>query len=74
MANLYSETDREFNMLYTWLSVNKLSINIKKTNYIVFSNTHENVACSIGINNIKLQRVYSTTKFGVFIDHKITWN
>ena len=51
MAKLYSETNRELNKLCTWLNVNKLSINIKKTNYIVFSNIHENVATSVGINN-----------------------
>ena len=73
MAKLYSETNRELNKLYTWLSVNNLSINIKKTNYIVFSNIHENVASSVGINIIKLQRVYSTKFLGVFIDHKLTW-
>ena len=44
MAKLYSETNRELNKLFTWLSVNKLSINIKKTYYIVFSNINESVA------------------------------
>ena len=73
MAKLYSETNRELNKLYTWLWVNKLSINIKKTNYIVLSNIHENVASSVGINNIKLQRAYSTKFLGVFIVHKLTW-
>ena len=43
VAKPYSETNRELNKLCTWLSVNKLSINIKKTCYIVFSNIHENV-------------------------------
>ena len=73
VAKLFSETIREINKLYTWLSVNKLSINIKNTNYIAFSNIHENVACSVGINNIKFQRVYLTKFLRVFIDHKLTW-
>ena len=34
IAKPYCETNRELNMLYTWLCVNKLSINIEKTNYI----------------------------------------
>ena len=73
MAKQYSERNRENNKLHTWLSVSKRSINIKKTNYIVFSNTHENVASSVGINNIKCQRVYSSKFLGVFIDYKLTW-
>ena len=40
--------------------------------FIVFCNIHENVATSVGINNIKLQRVCSTKFLGVFIDHKLT--
>ena len=43
------------------------------TNYIVSSNIHESVASSVGINNIKLQRVYTTRPLGEFIDHKLTW-
>ena len=53
VARQYSETNRELRQSYTWLCVNKLPINIKKTNYIVFSNIHENVASSVGINDIK---------------------
>ena len=73
VAKLFSETNRELNKLYTWLSVIKLSVNIKKTNYIVFSNIHVNIASFVGINNIDLQRVYSTKFLGVFIDHRLIW-
>ena len=61
-----SETNRELNKLYTWLCVNKLSINIKKTNYIVFSNIHENVATSVGIKNIKLQSLFNKFSWSVY--------
>ena len=40
IAKLHSETNRELNKLYTWLYANKFSINIEKTNYIVFSDKH----------------------------------
>ena len=36
VTNLYSETNRDLNKLYTWLCVNKLSMNIEKTNCLVF--------------------------------------
>ena len=71
IAKLYCETSRKLNKLYIWLSVNKLSINIEKTNYIVFSN--QIYVTSIGINNIILQRVYSMNILGVSMDYKLTW-
>ena len=36
IANLYSETNKKLNMFCTWLCINKLPINMEKTNYIVF--------------------------------------
>ena len=70
---LYSETNRELDKLCTWFCVSKLSINIEKTNYAVFSNKDENSVTSIDINNIVLQRVYSTDVPQVFTGHKHTW-
>ena len=57
IAKLCSETNRELNWLYNWLCLNKLSINIEKTNYTVFSTKYLNFVTSIGINNIT-RRIY----------------
>ena len=48
------------------------SMNIEKTNYIVFYNEHEIFVASIGINGINLPRVYLANCLGVFIDHKLS--
>ena len=51
IAKQYSEANRELYRLFTWLCVNKLSIIIEKTNYIIFSNIYEILVTSIGIND-----------------------
>ena len=38
---LYEQVNNELDKLQNWLSLNKLSININKTNYIIFSNKKE---------------------------------
>ena len=59
--------------MYTWFCINKLSLNIDKTNYMIFTNKHGSMDIQLNINNINIQRVYYTKFLGVFIDHKLTW-
>ena len=59
-----------------WFKVNKLSLNINKTNYMIFgrstklfSETHKIIIDSTEINRVK------ETKFlGVILDAKLKWN
>ena len=37
LSILRNEISIEMNKLYTWFNVNKLSLNIAKTNYMIFS-------------------------------------
>ena len=58
----------------TWLSTNKLSLNITKTNYILFQNHktfHDNP--KITINDLPIKRVTTVKLLGVEIDHKLSW-
>ena len=45
--------------LFKWLNINKLSININKTNVLLFNirNKNENINLNLYINNIKLKQV-----------------
>ena len=66
---------RELSKLFKWLSNNKLVLNYKKTNYMIFTKK------KIDFNNVELkvnehtfQRAIVTKFLGVLIDHKLTWN
>jgi len=56
-----------------WFKANQLLLNIRKTQYMIFSNGVSNTTKDVYIENISLERVYCTKFLGVFIDHKLTW-
>ena len=70
---LYEQANDELDKLQNWLTLNKSSININKTNYILFSNKKEKQDNEVILNDAKIKKVNSTTKFDVYIDHKLTW-
>ncbi len=64
---------RELNKLHVWLSVNKRSLNVDKTNYILFGNRKNIDNVCISMNNIIITGVRATKFLGVIIDEKLTW-
>ena len=65
----------ELKKLDAWFKVNKLSLNVSKTNYMVFGKT-KGVSdnCHIYINDVELEQVSSTKFLGVYIDDKLNWH
>ena len=63
------------NKLYDWLNVNKLSLNISKTNVLLFNirNKNININMDLNINNIKVKQVSEIKFLGVIIDCKLNW-
>ena len=57
-----------------WIQANKLSLNIKKTKYMLFSNSLKSLPGNIILNHSYINRVESTKFLGVFIDEHISWN
>ena len=62
----------ELDKLSTWFALNKLALNIAKTNFMIFSN-HKSIEHSFSIDGVNLQKVDSLTFLGVCIDRQITW-
>ena len=73
LSILCNEMSTEMNKLYTWFNVNKLSLNIAKTNYMIFSNKKPISNVSVRINNVEIDRVNCTKFLGVLIDNRLTW-
>ena len=63
----------ELKKLNEWFSENKLSLNILKTSFMVFSNRKIDDNVQIKINNYSLERVYVTKFLGILIDSSLTW-
>ena len=67
--------NEELQMFDVWMKRNKLSVNIKKTNYVIFKSSMKKIAHNFLFcygNEILKQE--NTTKFlGVYIDQHLTW-
>lgn len=61
--------------LMLWLNTNKLSLNVKKTHYVIFTPGRSSVTPkeTLKINNITIDREETTTFLGVKLDSKLSW-
>ena len=73
LQNLCNEISTELCKLNIWFKVNKLSLNVAKTNFIVFSGRKKAENARITIENNDIERVSNTKFLGVMIDEKLTW-
>ena len=73
ILDLCKNVSLELDKLNIWFAVNKLSLNVSKTNFIIFGNRKYKGEVEIKINDISIERVYSTKFLGVLIDHQLNW-
>lgn len=73
--NLQNKIQSDVNKLCDWLYINKLSINIDKTNVLYFNIRNKNMNSNINIfiSNKKIKSVNHIKFLGVFIDSKLNW-
>ena len=61
--------------LLDWLYINKLSLNIKETHYVIFSLRKKvKTSLKICIDNNILEQVSKSKFLGIMIDSKMSWN
>ena len=73
---LSSKINSEIENITEWLAVNKLSLNAKKTKYMIFHHPQRNIKHiipNLTINGIIIERVSSFNFLGLTIDEKMTW-
>ena len=65
----------ELTKISLWMKSNKLSVNIKKTNYVIFKPKQKSVHMSshISFDSIALKQVTEVKFLGVYIDEGLTW-
>jgi Reverse transcriptase (RNA-dependent DNA polymerase) len=74
---LFQNLNIELEKLSCWFRANKLSLNVKKSNFIIFGRKKLSVAvCNLDLvlDGSKLEQVTSTKFLGVYIDDKLNWN
>ena len=70
---LLNTINTELHKITTWIHANKLSLNLKKTNYMLFSNSVTNLPGDISFDNVLINRVNSTKFLGLHIDESLNW-
>ena len=66
----------ELNKISNWCKLNKLSLNIDKTNFMIFKNKHSNkpdLNYKIEIDDKNIEKVEITKFLGVLIDNNLSW-
>ena len=79
LKTLFEIVNNELTLINEWFIANKLSLNVKKTKYILFCkrikvNDLPLRLPSLYINNTQIKRVYDTTFLGVIIEESLNWN
>ena len=76
LTDLFNVVNSELSKLSEWFCVNKLSLNIKKTNYIIFGNRpipQNDAHLQLSLNDTIITQVFDTKFLGVYLDNKLTW-
>jgi len=77
IQNLFNTVNSELSSLSNWFKANKMSLNIKKTKYILFTNKKVDLIglnLDLNIDGIVLDCVDSTKFLGVIVDKKLSWH
>ena len=73
--NISSKINSELGRIHDWLSINKLSLNIKKTKYMIFHSKRSTLKYEIDlqINAQPIERVKNFIFLGLTLDETLSW-
>jgi hypothetical protein len=75
-VNLEILINNELHKISNWFKLNKLSLNIDKTNFMIFKNKHSNkpdIPFTVKIDKKDIQKVNTTKFLGILIDNNLSW-
>ena len=74
IVDITCTVNNELEKLDIWFRVNKLSLNVNKTNFIMFTNKKQlRATVNIVLNGKNIEQVSHTKFLGVIIDENLTW-
>ena len=75
LTELVNRFNKELVNIVNWLNANRLSLNIDKTNFMIFRPKNKNdPSPNIIINGSLIEQVDKAKFLGVIIDNKLTWS
>lgn len=74
LENISTKINTELAKIHTWLTLNKLSLNILKTNFILFSQRNKVLPkIELELNGIALEQVNVFNFLGTTLDSNLSW-
>ncbi len=73
LNRLAKTVNKEMSKLHIWFNINKLSLNLAKTKFILFGKKGVNKNINIQVNGKNIERVNEYKVFRVMIDNLLTW-
>ena len=72
---LQKTVNKELKKVKIWLDVNKMSLNVDKTNFIIFKSPRHPLteAVSIKIGNLPIRKTFYVKFLGVLLDENLSW-
>lgn len=77
VEEINSVLNKELQLVFNWVSENKLVLNISKTKSIVFGSKHSlrsKPQLSLVLNNVVVEQVHETKLLGVTLDCNLSWS
>ena len=74
-SSLIKDANVGFTAYATWFRLNKLSLNLKKSNFIIFSGkkSYPEDLSKITIESVEMPQVSSTRSPGIIVDESLSW-
>jgi len=70
---LVNTVNTELVKVLQWIKANKLTLNVTKSKYMIFSNSLEELPDDIFVDTTALEQVSNIKFLGVNVDNKLTW-
>ena len=72
---LQSDVNTELNNINVWLCANKLSLNVEKSNFVLFHPSQRKIGINfqLSINDKIIKQCYSVKYLGILIDSNLGW-
>ena len=75
LGDIVNEINVEIDKIYSWVKANKLSLNVEKTNFMLFTpKSFSQNMDDLLINGNRISEVNETKFLGVIIDNKLNWS
>ena len=73
LNQLLQVVEDDLKLLKKWFDINKLSLNINKTKFIIFGNKKVHSPVKLTIDSTEIEQTTHIKFLGVIIDNKLTW-